>query len=117
MTRPQIKYNDAWEMIPLEFVDDVIEFLDMRLQPTHPLRQYELLPIAKCWRKEKYLIEEEKPSDKLWCLDLERKRRVKGRTCYYFKLIESQEELDEILEQDYRTWVQHMKEIGSWNES
>lgn len=117
MQQPQINYNDAWEMIPLDFVDNVIEFFDIRLQPTHPLRQYKLFPVAKCCRKHKYLVEEEVPTDKLWCLDFERKRRIKGKTCYYFKLIKSQEELDEILERDFRNWVQYMKEMGAWNES
>ncbi len=74
--QPIIHYNDAWESVPLEFVDDVIAFFEANLQATHPLRQYKLFPIAKCWRKYKYLIEEEEPTEKLWVLDMENKKRV-----------------------------------------
>ncbi len=115
MSQPQIKYNDAWESIPLDCVDGVIEFFDARLQPTHPLRQYKLFPLAKCWRKYKYLIEEEEPTEKLWVLDMHKQRRIKGKTCYHFKLLESQEELDEMLQKDYEEWVQYMKDAGAWN--
>ena len=75
--RPEIHYNDSWESIPLEFVDDVIAFFERSLQPSHPLRSFKLFPLAKCWRKHKYLIEEEKPSDNLWVLDFEKKNRIK----------------------------------------
>jgi hypothetical protein len=112
--QPQISYNDAWESVPLEFVDNVIAFFDHQLQPTHPLRAYKLFPIAKCWRKYKYLVEEEEPTDKLWVLDLDRKKRVRGKTFYYFKLIETQDELDSMLRADYQAWVQYMKDAGAW---
>src|SRR6266699_5452577 len=92
--QPQINFNDAWESIPLAYVDQVIEFFSRELQPTHPLRKYKLFPVAKCWRRHKYLVEEEDPSDILWLLDMHRKKRVGGKTCYYFKRIETQEELD-----------------------
>ena len=59
--QPQITFNDAWESIPLDCADDVMAFLDHQLQPTHPLRAFKLFPIAKCWGKHKYLIEEEQP--------------------------------------------------------
>ena len=113
--QPVIKYNDAWESIPLGCVDDVIEFFNRELQPTHPLRQYKLIPIAKCWRKYKYLVEEEVSNDNLWVLDLERKKRIRGKTCYYFKRLETQEELDALLQADYEAWVQYMKDAGAWN--
>ena len=98
--RFRINYNDAWESIPLEFADDVIGFFDDRLQPTHPLRKFKLFPIAKCWRKYKYLIEEEEPSDLLGVLDMHTKKRIKGKTCYYFKKFDSQEELDAMMQSD-----------------
>ncbi len=113
--QPQINYNDAWESIPLEFVDDVIEFFNRELQPTHPLRTFKLFPLAKCWRKYKYLIEEEEPSDNLWVLDMDKKKRIKGKTSYYFKRIETQEEIDAILQSDYEDWVQDMKDAGAWH--
>ena len=113
--QPQITYNDAWESIPLEYVDTVLEFFDRTLQPTHPLRSYKLFPIAKCWRKDKYLLEEEEPSDLLWVLDMHRKKRIRGKTCYYFKRIETREELDAMLRADYEAWVQYMKDAGAWH--
>ena len=112
---PKINYNDAWESIPLECVDDVIEFFNRELQPTHPLRSFKLFPIAKCWRRYKYLVEEEDPSDLLWVLDMQRKKRIRGKTCYYFKRMETQEELDAMLRADYEAWVQYMKDAGAWN--
>jgi hypothetical protein len=111
----KINFNDAWEMIPLECVDDVIDFFNHRLQPTHPLRAFNLFPIAKCWRRDKYLVEEEGPSDLFWILDIDRKKRIRGKTCYYFKRIETQEELDAMLRADYETWVQYMKNAGAWH--
>jgi hypothetical protein len=113
--QPQIHFNDAWDSIPLECVDDVIEFFELRLQATHPLRAFKLFPLAKCWRKYKYLIEEEESSDLLWVLDMEKKKRIKGKTCYYFKKIESQEELDSMMKSDYADWVQYMKDAGAWH--
>ena len=111
----RINYNDAWESIPLECVDDVIEFFNRELQPTHPLRSFKLFPVAKCWRRYKFLVEEEEPSDILWVLDMDRKKRIRGKTCYYFKRMETQEELDGMLRADYKAWVQNMKDTGAWN--
>jgi len=113
--QPIITYNDAWESIPLEFADDVIDYFNRELQPTHPLRAFKLFPVAKCWRKDKYLVEEEEPSDNLWVLDMHRKKRIRGKTCYYFKRIETQEELDAMLRADYEAWVQYMKDAGAWH--
>jgi CDP-glycerol glycerophosphotransferase (TagB/SpsB family) len=113
--QPKITYNDAWESIPLDCVDDVIEFFDRELQPAHPLRRFKLFPVAKCWRRYKYLVEEEDSSDLLWVLDMQRKKRIRGKTCYYFKRIETQEELDAMLRADYMAWVQYMKDAGAWH--
>lgn len=114
--RPEIKFNDAWESIPLACVDDVTDFFGRELQPSHPLRAFRLFPIAKCWRNYKFLIEEEKPTDLLWVLDMGRKKRIRGKTCYYFKRIETQEELDALLQSDYEAWVRYMKDAGAWHE-
>jgi len=113
--QPKITYNDAWESIPLAVVDDVIDFFNRELQPSHPLRSFKLFPLAKCWRRHKYLVEEEEPSDVLWVLDMDRKKRIRGKTCYYFKRIETQEELDAMLRADYEEWVQYMKDAGAWH--
>jgi len=109
-----IKFNDAWEMT--DAIDGIREFFEQRLQPSHPLRDYDLYPVAKVERKYKFLVEEMEPSEKLWVLDFEKKKRVKGKTCFYFKLIESQEELDSIMEQDLEDWKQFMKDHGAWEE-
>lgn len=110
----KIHYNDAWESVPLAFVDDAINYLNRKLQPAHPLRSFKLFPLAKCWRRNRYLIEEEEPSDNLWLLDLDQKKRIQGKTCYYYKRIESQEEFEEILRVDFEAWVQTMKDAGAW---
>jgi hypothetical protein len=34
---------------------------------------------------------------------------------YYFKRIETQEELDAMLQADYEWWVQYMKDAGAWH--
>jgi len=99
-----------------EAIDGIREFFEQRLQPSHPLRKYDLYPVAKVERKYKFLVEEMEPSEKLWVLDFEKKKRVKGKTCYYFKLIESQEELDSIMERDLEDWKQFMKDHGAWEE-
>ncbi len=115
--QPRIKFNDAWGMIPLEFADEVIEFFDHKLQPSHPLRAFKLFPIAKCWRKHRYLVEEMESSDLLWVLDFGRRRRIKGKTFYHFMRIETQAEMDALLKADCEEWVQSMKDAGAWNQS
>ncbi len=71
--------------------------------------------MAKCWRRYKYLVEEGEPSDILWVLDMDRRKRIRGKTYYYFKRIETQEELDAMLQADYEAWVQYMKDAGAWH--
>jgi hypothetical protein len=112
----RIKWNDAWESIPLEFADDVIERIRENLQPSHPLREIDFFPTAKLWRRWRYLLEDENDSERLWLLDMEKKKRIKGKTCYWFKKLESQEELDRILDEDLQWWVQYMKDAGAWEE-
>ena len=117
MSQLYLKCNDAWELIPLEYADDFIAFFNNNLQPHHPLRDYDLFPVAKCWQRERYLIEEEKPSDKLWVLDFEkRKKRYRGKSIYWYSLIKTQEELDALLKEDYEQWVKYMKAAGAWVE-
>lgn len=111
----KIDFSGPWESIPLVYADDVIEFFNRELQPAHPLRAFKLFPLAKCWRKDKYFIEEEEPSDILWVLDLDKKVRIKGKTCYYFKKIGTQEELDALMQKDYDEWVQYLKDAGAWD--
>jgi hypothetical protein len=109
-----IKWNDAWEDIPLEFADGIIERIREDLQPTHPLRGIDFLPAAKLWRRWRYLLEDENDSNILWLLDMDKKKRIKGKTCYWFKKLESQDELDRILDEDFQWWVKYMKDAGAW---
>lgn len=113
--QPSIEFNDAWESVPLSYADTLIAVLDRELQPSHPLRAFKLFPVAKCWRQDKYLLEEEVPSDLLWVLDMGKKQRIRGKTCFYFKRLETQEELDAVLKDDYDAWVQYMKDAGAWH--
>ena len=114
--QPKITFNDSWEIVPLECADDVIDFFDRKLQRGHPLRAFKLFPVAKCCRMDKFLVEEEEPSEMLWILDLGRKMRLNGKTYHYFKRIETQGELDAMLSADFQAWVQYMKDAGAWNE-
>lgn len=111
-----IHYNDAWESIPLSAADDFIAFLDRTLQPKHPLRKFKLFPVAKCWGKDKFLIEEQEPSDLLWVLDLEKKKKIQGKTIFSFKQLTTQEELDILFQKDLEEWIQDMKDAGAWEE-
>jgi hypothetical protein len=47
---------------------------------------------------------------------MDKKKRIKGKTCYWFKRLESQDELDRILDEDLQWWVQYMKDAGAWEE-
>ena len=38
---------------------------------------------------------------------------LRGKTSYYFKRIETQEELDAMPRADYEVWVQYMKDAGA----
>ena len=61
------------------------------------------------------MVEEEVSNDTLWVLDMHRKKQIRGKICYYFKRIETQEELDTMLQADYEAWVQYMKDAGAWH--
>ena len=45
---------------------------------------------------------------------MERRKRIKGKTCYYFKRRETQAELDAVLQADFEEWVRYMKDAGAW---
>lgn len=111
-----IHFNDAWDDIPLEFIDDLLEYFDAKLQPCHPLLAEKMVPVAKQHRHRKYLIEGGDDPSLVWILDLDKRRRVKRKTCYYFKKIKSQEELDTIQQNGYDEWVQYMKDAGAWGD-
>lgn len=113
---PSIKWNDAWESVPGEYADAIAARIKEDLQPSHPLREIAFFPVAKLWRKWKYLLEDDSNPENLWLLDMHKKKRLKGKTVYWFKRMESQKELDEVLSDDLRWWVQYMKDAGAWNE-
>ncbi len=113
---PSIKWNDAWESVPIEYADEIATRIKDDLQPSHPLRQIDFFPVAKLWRKLKYLLEDESDPAGLWLLDMHKKKRIKGKTCYWFKRMDSQKELDEILRDDLQRWIHYMKDAGAWNE-
>jgi hypothetical protein len=111
-----IKWNDAWESIPLEFSSGLLENIRENLQATHPLRRVKFFPVGKLWRRWRYLLEDEDDSKILWLLDMERKKRIKGKTCYWFQKLDSQEELDRILNEGLQWWIQYMKDAGAWQD-
>jgi len=112
----RIKWNDAWEPIPHEFASDVIERILADLQTSHPLRDIDFFPAAKLWRQWRYILEDRNDPSILWLLDMGKKKRIKGKTCYWFNKLESQDELDRILDEDLNWWVQYMKAAGAWEE-
>ena len=109
----KIRLNDAWDVIPLEYVDNILGYFQERLQPTHPLRDRKLFPVAKRERQEKYLLEDDDDRKSIWVLDFGAKRRVKGRTCFAYKQFQSQEDLDVMMSQEYEEWMQEMKDAGT----
>jgi len=111
-----IRWNDAWESIPLEFAESIVERIREDLQPSHPLRKVDFFAAAKLWRRWRYLLEDENDPDVLWLLDMDKRKKIKGKTCYWFKRIETQEELDQILDEDLQWWIQYMKDAGAWEE-
>ena len=46
---------------------------------------------------------------------MDQKKRIRGKTCYYFKRFDSEEELDAMLQQDLADWIQYMKDAGAWH--
>jgi hypothetical protein len=95
----------------------VKEYIPQVLQPTHPLREIDFFPSAKLWRRYKFLLEDENDAEILWLLDMDKRKRIKGKTCYWIKKVESQDELDPILLEDLQWWIQCMKDAGAWQES
>jgi len=110
-----IKWNDAWESVPFEYADEIAARIKDDMQPAHPLKKMEFTPVAKLWRRWKYLLESDDDSATLWLLDMHKKKRIKGKTCYWFKKLTAQDELDAVLQEDLKWWVQYMKDAGAWN--
>ncbi len=111
-----ITYNDAWEGIWLEFTGDLIDQIRSNLQPTHPLREIEFFPAAKVCSQLRFLLNDENDPNIMWLLDFQKRKRIKGKTYFWFKKLESQSELDQILAEDLQCWIQYMKDAGAWNE-
>ena len=112
----RIRLNHAWDDIPMEFVDDVLEYLQARLQPTHPLKGRKLFPVARRDRRDKLLLEDDDDGQSVWILDFEAKRRIKGRMCFDCRQLQTQEDFDKMMSEEYEDWVQQMKDAGAWDE-
>ena len=112
----RIELNDAWDGIPLDCVDECISFLHARLGQGHPLLQHKFFPLAKKWRQHQYIIEHDDDADLVWFLDLTKKRRIKGKMLYAFKQLNTEEEIQSMLDKDYEAWVEYMKSAGAWDE-
>lgn len=111
-----IHWNDAWESVPLEYASELATHLKEALHASHPLREVDFFPVAKLWRQRKYLLEVTDDPEQLWLLDMHKKKRIKGKSYNWFRRIESQKELDRMLSDDLRWWVQYMKDAGAWHE-
>ena len=111
-----INWNDAWESVPLEYATTIAERIKEDLEPSHPLCGLAIYPVAKLWRRWKYLLEDENDPHTLWLLDMQKKKRFEGKTVYWFKRIEDQKELDQILYDDLQNWIEYMKDAGAWEE-
>jgi hypothetical protein len=98
-----IHWNDAWESVPLEYADKLAVHLKEALHASHPLRKADFFPVAKLCRQRKYLLEVTDKPEQLWLLDMHKKKRIKGKTCHWFRHIESQEELDGML--SLTSWI------------
>lgn len=44
-----IKWNDAWESVPLAYANEIADRIRSDLQPSHPLHRIDFLPVAKLW--------------------------------------------------------------------
>ena len=100
-----IEILDHWQMVPLEVVDDALAFLDARLQPHHPLRDYKLFPMLKREDAQIWVITKDDHDGTIWLLDLTKKRRIKGRSIYHYRELADDDELKALIQQDHQTWL------------
>ena len=110
----RLGFNDGWEGTWSEHADGILEYIDARLQPGHPMRKTQWYPASKLWRRHTYILEKKKHDGTFWLLDFHRRKRVQGKSFVYFKQIEDQAEMDEILRKGLEYWVQEMKDRGAW---
>ena len=47
-------------------------------------------------------------------MDFGRRKRIRDKTCYDFKRMETQEELNAVMKADYEKWDQKMKDAEAW---
>lgn len=96
---------DPWQMVPLAVVDDALAFLDARLQPHHPLRDYKLFPMLKREDTQIWVITKDDDDGIMWLLDLTKKRRLKGRTIYDFHQLADDDALRALIQRDHQIWL------------
>ena len=92
-----LRFNDGWRMTWAEEADGILEFMDERLQPGHPLRKGKWFPAAALWRRNTFILEKAKHDGTYWLLDFHRRKRVQGKSFHYYKEIKDQADMDDIL--------------------
>lgn len=108
-----VTYNDAWESVYR--TDVVAEQIVHSLEPQHPLRSISFTPLAKLWRRETFIIEQDDDTGKNWLLDFHRRSRRNGKRIVFFRTIKDQADMDTILHDGLKWWVQYMKDAEAWN--
>ena len=111
-----VKLSDAWDDIWLEAADSHIGYIRSYLEESHPLTEIYIFPIAKRMREEVYIIEDNDNRGRFWLLDLNKRKRIKGKSYVWFSEFKSQEEIDGLMKEDYLKWIEYAKSIGAYEE-
>ena len=97
---------DPWQMVPLEVVDDALAYLDQKLQASHPLREHKLFPFLKREDTQIWILNKYEDDGTTWLLDLTKKKRIKGRTCYIYRQLANDAELEALIQKDHQEWLE-----------
>jgi len=103
---------EPWQMVPLAVVDDALAYLDQSLQPTHPLREHRLFPFLKREDAPIWILTKQEDDGSTWLLDLTRKKRIKGRTCFAFRSLADDAELEALIQHDHEQWLAQFDDDG-----
>ncbi len=98
-------------MVWSEFIDDFISFIKENLPPKHELQSHELYPGIKINGEPIFIVDDD-TSGKRLLIDFKNKKRLGGtnRKSPFIKVFESDDEIQEMIEQDYqRELNQYMK--------
>lgn len=99
-------------MVPREVVDDALASLDQRLQPTHPLREHQLFPFLKREDAKIWILTKDDDDSSTWLLDLTRKQRIMGRTCFALRTLADDAELEALIQRDHELWLAQFYDEG-----